>query len=60
MICSSPGNGKTHLAAAAANTLVARGRVVLFAAAPEHLAMIRDGFNAGQTENLIGLCQRVP
>ncbi len=22
--------------------------------------MIRDGFNAGQAEDLIGLCQRVP
>jgi DNA replication protein DnaC len=55
-----PGNGKTHLAAAAANTLVARGRAVLFATAPELLAMIRDGFNAGQAEDLIGLCQRVP
>ena len=55
-----PGNGKTHLAAATANTLVARGRAVLFATAPELLAMIRDGFNAGQAEDLIGLCQRVP
>jgi hypothetical protein len=55
-----PGNGKTHLAAAAANTLVARGRAVLFATAPELLAMIRDGFNAGQAEDLIGLCQRAP
>ena len=55
-----PGNGKTHLAAAAANTLVAQGRAVLFATAPELLAMIRDGFNAGQAEDLIGLCQRVP
>jgi DNA replication protein DnaC len=55
-----PGNGKTHLAAAAANTLVARGRPVLFATAPELLAMIRDGFDAGQAEDLIGLCQRVP
>jgi DNA replication protein DnaC len=55
-----PGNGKTHQAAAAANTLVARGRAVLFATAPELLAMIRDGFNAGQAEDLTEACQRVP
>jgi len=55
-----PGNGKTHLAAAAANHLIARGRAVLFATAPELLAMIRAGFDTGQAENLIGLCQRVP
>ena len=55
-----PGNGKTHLAAAAANHLIAQGRAVLFATAPELLAMIRGGFNTGQSENLIGLCQRVP
>jgi DNA replication protein DnaC len=59
-MCNSPGNGKTHLAAAAANTLVAQGRAVLFATAPELLAMVRDGFDAGQAEDLIGLCQRVP
>jgi len=55
-----PGNGKTHLAAAAVNRLITQGRAVLFTTAPELLAMIRDGFDAGQAENLIGLCQRVP
>lgn len=55
-----PGNGKTHLAAAAVNHLIAQGRAVLFTTAPELLAMIRDGFDGGQAENLIGLCQRVP
>ena len=30
-----PGNGKTHLAAAAANHLIAQGQAVLFATAPE-------------------------
>jgi DNA replication protein DnaC len=55
-----PHNGKNHLAAAAANTLVTRGRAVFFATAPELLAMIRDGFNAGQAEDLIGVCQCVP
>jgi DNA replication protein DnaC len=54
------GNGKTHLAAAAVNRLIAEGRAVLFTTAPELLAMIREGFDAGQAENLIGLCQRVP
>lgn len=55
-----PGNGKTHLAAAAVNRLIAQGRAILFTTAPELLAMIRDGFEGGQAENLIGLCQRVP
>jgi len=59
-MCGSPGNVKTHLAAAAANTLVARGRAVLFATAPELLAMSRDGFDAGRAEDLTGVCQRVP
>ena len=54
-----PGNGKTHLAAAAANHLLAQGRAVLFVTAPELLAMIRDGFDSGQAEDLVGLCQRV-
>jgi DNA replication protein DnaC len=40
-----PGNGKTHLAAAAANHLVAQGKAVLFATAPELLAMVRQGFD---------------
>jgi DNA replication protein DnaC len=55
-----PGNGKTHLAAATVNRLIAQGRAVLFTTAPELLAMIREGFDGGQAENLIGLCQRVP
>ena len=55
-----PGNGKTHLAAAAVNRLIAQDRAVLFTTAPELLAMIRDGFDRGQAQNLIGLCQRVP
>jgi hypothetical protein len=59
-MCNSPGNGKTHLAAAAANTLGTQGRAVLFATAPEFSAMVRDGFNAGQAEDLTGACQRVP
>ena len=54
-----PGNGKTHLAAAVVNRLIAQRRAVLFTTAPELLAMIRGGFNAGQAENLTGLCQRV-
>jgi len=55
-----PGNGKTHLAAAAANYLLVRRRAVLFATAPELLTMIRGGYDTGQAETLIGLCQRAP
>jgi len=55
-----PGNGKTHLAAAAANTLLDRGYPVLFATAPDLLAMVRSGFDTGEAESLIGFCQRVP
>jgi hypothetical protein len=36
----------------ASNHLLAQGRSVLCATAPELLAMIRDGFNAGQAEDL--------
>jgi DNA replication protein DnaC len=54
-----PGNGKTHLAAAAANHLVARGRAALFATARTP-AVIRDGFNTGRADDLTGVCQRVP
>jgi len=54
------GNGKTHLAAAAANHLLAQGRAVLFVTAPELLAMIQDGFDSGQAEDLTGVCQRAP
>ena len=32
---------------------------MLFATAPELLAMVRDGFNAGQAEDLMEACQRV-
>jgi DNA replication protein DnaC len=55
-----PWNGKTHLAAAAANHLLAQGRALLFVTAPKLLAMIRDGFDNEQAEDLIGLCQRAP
>jgi len=54
------GNGKTHPAAAPANHLLAQGRAVFFVTTPELLAMIRDGFDSGQVEDLIGLCQRAP
>jgi DNA replication protein DnaC len=40
-----PGNGKTHLATAAANHLIAQDKAVLFATAPELLAMVRQGFD---------------
>ena len=33
---------------------------MLFVTAPELLAMIRDRFDSGQAEDLVGLCQRVP
>jgi hypothetical protein len=42
---NSTPNGKTHLAAAAANHLIVQGKVVLFATAPELLAMVRQGFD---------------
>ena len=45
------GNGKTHLAAAAVNRLIAQGTAVLFTTTPELLVMIRDGFDGEQAEN---------
>lgn len=55
-----PGNGKTHLAAAAVNALTKRGVPALFATAPDLLAMVRSGFETGEAESIVGLCQRVP
>lgn len=43
-----PGNGKTHLVAAAANILVARGRAVIFATAPEILPISGTGSTPGR------------
>ena len=39
------GNGKTHLAAAAANHLIARGRPVLFVNVPEFLDWLRESYS---------------
>lgn len=48
-----PGNGKTYLAAAVVNRLIAQGRVVLFTTALELLAMIRDGFDTGHASSRV-------
>ncbi len=39
------GNGKTHLAAAITNSLLEKGKVVLFLNVPELLDYLRDAFN---------------
>jgi hypothetical protein len=58
--CTYVAHHQGHLAAAAVNRLIVQARGGLFTTAPKLLTMIRDGFDAGQAENLIGLCQRVP
>lgn len=44
------GNGKSHLAAAVANELKARGKTVVFQSVPELLERIRKTFNKDQAE----------
>jgi DNA replication protein DnaC len=45
------GNGKTHLAAAAANLLIARGRPVLFVNVPEFLDWLRESYSHSSFED---------
>ena len=46
------GNGKTHLAAAAVNSLRARGRAVLFINAPAFFDWLRASFDSGFDESV--------
>jgi len=45
VVYGGKGNGKTHLAAAAANHLIARGRPVLFVNVPEFLDWLRESYS---------------
>jgi len=45
------GNGKTHLAAAAANHLIVQGRPVLFVNVPEFLDWLRDSYSRSSFDN---------
>lgn len=45
------GNGKTHLAAAAANHLISRGKPVLFVNVPEFLDWLRDSYSRSSFDN---------
>lgn len=54
-----PGTGKTHLAAAAANVLRARGVDVGFFTAPDLLDMLRSGYDRGDYETLLAALKNV-
>jgi DNA replication protein DnaC len=45
VIYGGKGNGKTHLAAAAANRLIAQGKPVLFVNVPEFLDWLRESYS---------------
>lgn len=47
----SPGAGKSHLASAAANVLLAQGKVVVYMTAPEMLISLRATFGKGDGES---------
>ena len=47
----SPGGGKSHLASAAANTLLTAGRFVVYMTAPEMLISLRATFGKGEEES---------
>jgi len=52
------GNGKTHLAAAAANHLIARGRPVLFVNVPEFLDWLRESYSRPSFDDTEGTFTR--
>ena len=53
------GNGKTHLAAAAANLLISRGVAVLFVNAPELMDTLRDCYDSEDGETVSNLTRKV-
>ena len=50
MLWGEPGNGKTHLAAAVHNQLIAQNKVVVFISMPELLGKIKATFNRNNKE----------
>jgi len=54
-----PGTGKTHLAAAAANTIRARGGDVGFFTAPDVLDLLRSGYDRGDYETLLDTLKNI-
>jgi DNA replication protein DnaC len=51
MLWGVPGNGKSHLAAAVANELNTKGKIVVFQSVPELLQRIRSTFNKNSEES---------
>lgn len=51
MLFGEPGNGKTHLAAAIHNYLVAQGKIVVFVSMPDLLGKIKATFNQNNEES---------
>lgn len=54
------GTGKTHLAAAIANSYIAQGIPVLFATFGQHLERLKDEFNSGRPRTYLAQMKTVP
>jgi DNA replication protein DnaC len=58
-LCGPCGAGKSHLAAAIANTMAANGRSVTYASVPDLLRFIRRGFGGGAADERLDTLMQI-